>query len=209
MKSSVPSLIRILWTGAIAVAAAVATRATSVVPPSFEELVNESDYVVRATVKTVTSEWRIQGGSRHIFSKVELDVREVIKGTPPTPLVLEMLGGKVGQDAMAIAGAPKFEPGQEDILFIQGNGRNIFPLFAIMHGRYPILHEAGTGREYVARSNRVPLHDPAEVALPIAGAAAAQLQVKAAGKTAALSPEEFSLQIKAAINPSYKRALQN
>src|ERR1019366_6473746 len=97
---------------------------TSVVPPDFSQLVNESDYIVRAVVKSVTSEWRENQGGRHIFTFVELDVREVIAGTPPQPLILEMLGGKVGNEELAVAGAPKFKVGDEDILFIQGNGQN-------------------------------------------------------------------------------------
>ena len=188
--------------------AALLARATTVVPPDFAQLVNESDYIVRAVVKSVTSEWRQNGTQRSIFTKIQLEVREVITGTPPQPLVLEMLGGKVGQEEMAIAGAPKFAVGQEDILFVQGNGRNIYPLFAIMHGRYPILKDAA-GQEYVARSNHLPLHDPAEVALPMAGGAAAKLQGQVAGTAAALTPAQFTQQIRAAVNPSYVRARQN
>ena len=188
--------------------AALAARATTVVPPDFNQLVNEADYIVRATVKSVTSEWRQNGAQRHIFTHVELEVREVITGTPPQPLVLEMLGGKVGNEEMAIAGAPKFAVGQEDILFVQGNGRNIYPLFAIMHGRYPILKDAA-GQEYVARSNHLPLHDAAEVALPMTGGAAAKLQGIAGASAPALTPAQFVQQIKAAVNPSYVRARQN
>jgi hypothetical protein len=193
----------------VCLVAGVSLRATSVVPPDFTQLVNESDYIVRAVVKSVASEWRVDQGQRHIFTLVELDVREVIAGTPPQPLVLEMLGGKVGKDEMVIAGAPKFEVGQEDILFVQGNGRNIFPLFAMMHGRYPVLKESGTGREYVARSNRVPLQDTAEVGLPMAEGGAASLQLRMKNAAQALTPAQFVQRIKATVNPSYTRALQN
>lgn len=190
-------------------ALAASLRATTVIPPDFPKLVNESDYIVRAVVKSVTSEWRVNKGQRTIFTFVELDVREVITGTPPQPLVLEMLGGKVGQEEMRIAGAPKFAVGDEDILFVQGNGRNIFPLFAIMHGRYPIMKDTGSGQEYVARSNHLPLHDTAEVALPMTGGAAAKLQGMAATSSPALTPAQFVQQIKAAVNSSYVRARQN
>src|SRR5690349_11410776 len=94
----------------------VIARATTVVPPDFTELVNESEYIVRAVVKSVKSEWREKDGHRHIFTKVEVEVLEVINGTPPQPLVLDMLGGRVGEDEMVIEGMPKFAVGQEDIL---------------------------------------------------------------------------------------------
>lgn len=203
------SWLRFSTAFAVLFLAFVLVRATSVIPPDFAQLVNESDYIVRAVVKSVTSEWRGSEGHRHILTLVELDVREVIKGTPPQPLVLEMLGGRVGQDAMTIAGAPKFKVGDEDILFVEGNGRNAIPLFAIMHGRYPIMKEAGTGRQYMARGNHEPMQDTAEVALPIEGSPATQILQQKGNTASALTPAQFVERIKTAVDPSYHRAQQN
>src|SRR5882757_889291 len=157
---------RKLWLLVCLLGTLVTARATTVNPPEFADLVNESDFIVRAVVKSVTSEYA-QPNSKKIITKVTLDVREVIAGTPTQPLVLVMLGGRVGDNEMTIEGAPKFQVGDEDILFVQGNGQQIYPLVAIMHGRYPIQRESGTGREFVTRSNKVPLQDPLEVALPM------------------------------------------
>jgi hypothetical protein len=187
----------------------LSARATTVIPPEFPELVNQADYVVRAVVKSVTSEWRETGGQRSIFTLVELDVKEVIAGSPPQPLVLQLLGGRVGEEELRIAGAPKFKIGDEDILFVQGNGRNAFPLVAIMHGRYPVLKETGTGRQYVARSNHTPLQDTAEVALPIVEGQAAPVQQRRSSPASALTPAEFVQRIKAAVDPSSRRVQQN
>lgn len=193
---------------ALLLSGAVSSFATTVVPPDFPQLVNESDYIVRAVVKSVTSEWREKQGHRHIFTLVELDVREVIEGNPPQPLILEMLGGKVGDTEMTVAGAPKFQVGDEDILFIQGNGLNISPLVAIMHGRYPIMKEKGSGREYLARSNKVPLQDTAEITLPVTEGVAAALQLKMKDPARALTPEQFIQRIRAAVDPSSRRLRQ-
>lgn len=189
----------------IMVLAALPVRATTVVPPKFDELVNESDYIVRAVVKSVVSEWREKQGQRHIFTFVELEVLEVIHGKPPQPLVLEMLGGQVGDEAMVVQGIPKFEVGQEDILFVRGNGRQFYPLTAAMHGRYPVVRERG-GRAHVARSNHVALHATAEVALPMTegNEAAVQPQINAA--TTAMAPDDFTRQIRAAVNVNYHRS---
>ena len=181
-------------------------RATTVVPPEFSQLVNESDYIVRAVVKSVASEWREDQGHRHIFTFVELDVREVLAGSPPQPLILQMLGGRVGDEELTVSGAPKFAVGDEDVLFIQGNGKNISPLFAIMHGRYPVMKEKGTGREFVARSNRVPLQDTAEVAMPMAEGAAAEIQLRMKNTAQGMTPVQFSQRIKAAVDPTYRRS---
>jgi hypothetical protein len=171
-----------------------AARATTVVPPSFEQLVSQADYIVRAKVKSVTAEWRSEGANRHIITKVELDVEEVISGTPPQPLVLEMLGGKIGDQEMRVEGAPKFNVGDEDVLFVHGNGKQYTPLVALMHGRYPILHDATTGRAYMAREGRTPLYSEQEVSLPLESAT--QLKAERASTTP-LSPEEFISRIKA------------
>ena len=187
------------------VLSALSARATTVVPPKFEELVNESDYIVRAVVKSVASEWREKQGQRHIFTFVELDVLEVIHGTPPQPLVLEMLGGQVGNEALVVQGIPTFEVGQEDILFVRGNGRQFYPLTAAMHGCYPVVREKG-GHAHVARSNHAALHATAEVTLPMTeGGIEAAVQQPMSADTQALSPDDFTRQIRAAVNANYHR----
>lgn len=165
-----------------------------VVPPKFDELVSKSDYIVRAVVVSVTSEFRVNGPHRHIITKVALDVREVISGAPPQPLVLIMVGGKVGDEELVIDGAPRFNVGDEDILFIHGNGRQLNPLVALMHGRYPIKREAGTGREYVTRNNGAPLTSEQDVAQPMAGRMVSAQSAQVAPP--ALSPTEFANRIR-------------
>jgi hypothetical protein len=75
-----------------------------------------------------------------------------------------------------------------------------------MHGRYPVMKEKVTGREYVTRSNRVPLSDPAEVALPMAEGAAAKLQLRLKNPAEALTPGQFIERVKAAVDPAYRRS---
>ena len=184
-----------------------ATRATTVIPPDFAQLVNESDFVVRTVVKSVTASFQptLSGGQK-IITRVELEVREVIMGTPSQPLVLEMLGGRVGNRVMRVEGAPELKVGDEDILFVRDNGKSFYTLVAMMHGRYPIVKEAGTGREYIARSNRMPLRAASEVALPMTDSGAAKTRLPMASPVEALSPGDFARQIRAAVNPGYQRA---
>jgi hypothetical protein len=186
----------------------ISGRATTVIPPDFNKLVSQADYIVRAVVKSVTSELKTDGGHKRIVTKVELDVREVISGTPPQALVLEMLGGKVGDEEMRVDGAPKFTAGDEDILFIHGNGKQFNPLVAMMYGRYPILQEAGSGREYVARSNGVPLHSEQEVDKPMVAAAVSQRAAQDS-PAPALSPADFVSRIKAAATQNSRPGLAN
>lgn len=144
--------------------------ATTVEPPSVDRLVGQSDYVVRAVVKTATAEWKEKDGKPYISTRLEMEVREVIKGTPPSPLVLDMLGGKIGDVEFEVSGMPVFHVGDENILFVRGNQRTVFPLVAMMHGVYPILKDARTGQDYVLRCNGTPLYATADVSLPMSRA---------------------------------------
>ena len=184
-------------------------RATTVVAPEFSELVNKSDYIIRAVVKSVRAEMETGANGRKIHTFVELEVREVIAGTPPTPLVLRLLGGTVGKEEMVLQGAPKFQVGDEDILFVRGNNRMAYPLVGIMHGRYPIRQDAATNRRYVARSNGVPMQSTAEVARPMTGSTAVPGAGAPALAARALTPEQFVQQIKSAVKSPGPSEFQN
>lgn len=182
---------------------AASSRATTVVPPQFDELVNESDYIVRALIKSVKAEWRENKGQRFILTLVEVDIQEVISGTPPMHLVLEILGGHVGNEMMVVDSVPEFKVGQEDILFIRGNGRQFCPLTALTHGRYPVIRE--NGRALINRSNHVPLHETAEVSLPMEEAVTTERETTQS-KVPAMELESFVQQIRSAKNVNYRRS---
>ena len=122
--------------------------ATTVEAPEFKDLLGLADYVVRGVVVSVSSEWRqTKEGRSYIASQIEIEVSDVIRGTPPQKVVLELVGGRVGDDELTIEGAPKFQIGEEDIFFVRGNGQQFYPLVGIMHGVYPILHNFKSGRD--------------------------------------------------------------
>ncbi|HEX2860223.1 MAG TPA: hypothetical protein VHN79_01230 [Lacunisphaera sp.] len=163
-------------------------HATTVIAPSFDGLVDSSDYIVRATVKSITSEWRDnpdKPGTRYIGSKITLEVHEVIKGNPPSPLVLDLVGGRVGDETLTVDGAPEFITGQENILFVKGNGRRVVPLVGMMHGRYMIRRDKRTGLDEVVRNNGQPLYSEQDVSLPPAAVSSASAAPKARALTAA------------------------
>ncbi|HVU16339.1 MAG TPA: hypothetical protein VHD32_05420 [Candidatus Didemnitutus sp.] len=204
LASSLASLIRIAAVIGLA-AAALTSRATSVIPPTFPDLVKQSDYVIRGVVKSVSAEMVNDATGRHIVTSVEIDVRQVIAGTPPAHVVLTMLGGTVGALTQTVHGAPKFSVGDDDILFVAGNGKNFSPLVALMHGRYPILSDS-TGRQFVARNNGVPLYSENDVSLPIGTPS----PVKAEQANAQpLSPAAFIGKIQSAYNQSHRPTLEN
>jgi hypothetical protein len=206
LRFRVPAARGILGAAVFLAAAALRLPATTVVPPEFEQLVNESDYVIRATVKAVTAEVQTTAaGGRKIVTRVELGVNEVLAGAPPEKVVLRMLGGKVGDEEMVVEGAPRFTVGEEDVLFVRGNGQAVCPLTAMMHGRYRVERDAATGRAYLARENRVPLTDVSEVSQAMAEGSAAEMQRRMKSAALALSPAEFAQRVRAAVKPGWTK----
>jgi hypothetical protein len=185
----------------------LAARATTVIAPSFDRLVDSSDYIVRATVKSVVSEWRDnpdKPGQRYIGSRVELEVLETVKGTPPSPLVLDLVGGKVGDKELAIDGMPKFVVGEENILFVKGNGRQIVPLVGMMHGKFSVRRDKRTGRDEVIRHTGDPLYSEKDLAQSDAASAGPTRDAKAAPLTAA----DFTTRIRQAAKSTDRERLK-
>ena len=144
-------------------------RATSVVPPSFPELVGESDAIYRGRVTSVQARRveRADGQGMVIKTFVTFAVERVLKGTEQSEVTLEFLGGTVGDETMTVTGMPTFKPGDREVVFVQKNGVQFCPLVGLMHGRYRVLRDESTDREHIARDNGMPLTDTAEVELPI------------------------------------------
>lgn len=173
--------------------------ATTVVPPSFTQLVGASGYVVRAVVTNMNAEWQHDGGNLHIITRVTFEVREVIAGTPPEPLVLTMLGGKIGDTELLVDGAPRFKVGDEDILFVRGPEFKLLPFVAMQYGQYLVQRDAKTRAAFVTRSNGRPLFSADEVAQPLGVAQAAM----AAGAKP-LTPEAFAASIRRAFQTTHQ-----
>jgi hypothetical protein len=146
----------------IALAALHCTMATTVIPPTFNELVDEADAIFQGSVTSVKSEWVGEGAQRHIMTYVTFKVDQTIKGDVGSEYTLRMLGGTVDGETMAVSDAPKFEVGNKDILFVQNNGTQFIPLVGIMHGRFHVRTDQ-TGREVVAKNNGETLKSLAHV----------------------------------------------
>ncbi len=137
--------------------AATSARATTVIPPTFDELVGQAEVIMDATVTEVKSEWTGEGAQRHIVTYVTVKVEEALKGQPGASYTLRMLGGTVGEDRMEVSDAPKFAVGDRDILFVEHNGQQFIPLVGIMHGRFHVEQDKASGARMVKADNGDPV----------------------------------------------------
>jgi hypothetical protein len=149
---------RYLLTCAEILAIGCSALATTVIPPSFDELVSRAEVIFQGTVTDVRSQWVGEGGQRHINSYVTFKVEDAIKGKPGAQITLQMLGGTVGSETMEVSDAPKFKVGDRDILFVENNGTQFVPLVGIMHGRFRVEKDEA-GRDAAFTNEGSPLSD--------------------------------------------------
>ncbi|MCX6955866.1 MAG: hypothetical protein NTV51_27295 [Verrucomicrobia bacterium] len=167
-------------------------RAMSVVPPTFAELVAEATAVVRGEVTGVRTEEFDSPQGRGIRTLVTFRVERTLKGASADTLTLTFLGGTVGKRSLRIAGMPSFTAGQREIVFVARNGEVLCPLIGAGHGRYHVVTEPATQREYVTRDNLVPLSSTDQISLPLESTAVAARVTSAAD---ALTLSAFEAQI--------------
>ena len=168
---------------------AIHSRATTVIPPTFDELVTEAELIFQGSVTDVRSEWTGEGAERRIVSYITFQVEEALKGAPGESYTIRMLGGTVDGETLRVSDAPTFKVGDRDILFVEHNGTQFIPLVGIMHGRFHV-HQEQDGKESVARDNGAPLTDLAKLGK--------DEQPASSGK--ALSTAEFKSAIRAKLS---------
>jgi hypothetical protein len=138
--------------------AADSIRATTVIPPTFDQLVSEAELIFEGTVTDARSQWSGDGTERHIVTYVTFNIEDAIKGAPGKNYTIRILGGTVDGETMEVTDTPRFKTGDRDILFVEHNGSQFVPLVGIMHGRFHVQTDA-RGREIVAKDNGALLAD--------------------------------------------------
>ena len=146
-----------------ALMAASALHGTTVIPPTFDELVNRAQVIFQGVVTDVRSQWVGEGAQRSIVSYVTFKVEAAMKGNPGNTYTMRMLGGTVGDQTMEVTDSPKFKVGNRDILFVENNGSQFVPLVGIMHGRFRVEREQASGREVVMTNEGEPLSNVSQL----------------------------------------------
>jgi len=150
-------LARALAAATMLAAAVAVPQATTVVPPTFDDMVARSQVVFVGQTIGVRSEWASTRSGPAIVTLVTFKVIRTLKGELGGQTVLEFLGGTVGEHRLEVLGVPKFRVGDEDVLFVDERGRPVSPVVGFMHGRFRVLEEPATGRRSVARYDFEPL----------------------------------------------------
>jgi len=132
--------------------------ATTVIPPSFDQLMTRAQVIFEGEVTGLRSQWIGEGSQHRIVTYVTFKVDDALKGDPGTTYSMRMLGGTVDDRTMEVSDAPKFKVGDHDVLFIENNGSQFIPLVGLQHGRFRVEKDS-SGRQTLLTGNGLPLAD--------------------------------------------------
>ena len=143
---------------------AAGVGATTVIPPTFDELVSRAKLIFSGEVMNLQSAWEPRpNGGRAIVTFITFRVDDVWKGSVGAVTQLKFLGGTVDGMTIEVSDMPEFRLGQRDVLFVGDTVRVVSPLVGFMHGRVRIDRELATGVDRVRTFDGRSLGSPADI----------------------------------------------
>jgi hypothetical protein len=121
--------------------------ATTVIPLSFEQLVNESVSVVYGRVTGVRSQW--SDDRRFIESIVSIEILKGMKGGAQQTVSFTVPGGQVGRYVNVIPGAPVFTTGDLAVFFLTSRGPRLPVTTGLTQGVYRVQRDTRSGEMLV------------------------------------------------------------
>lgn len=172
--------------------------ATTIRPPSFEQLVDGSGRIVRATVLSVRPYEDTFEGKRIVRTEIVLNVLDAIRGEQAIgELTIRHLGGSLPGLRMEVGAMPDFEVGKELVLFLHGEGRFVCPTVGWGHGQYHVDRSGSDGVARIRRSNGRMLTSLSQVEEPIhAEAGESHAFSTSPGATTGMSLFDFTMSVR-------------
>jgi hypothetical protein len=138
MRGSRNRWATILYLGLLALVSlsGAAADATIVVRLPGEVMVARADVIVLGQVEATQARWEGQ----RIITSVLVRVENALKGQPGTTVMIKAPGGKVGNVAMKVLAAPKFQVGERALLFLK-NGQGNLHVLGLADGKLDVRAE--------------------------------------------------------------------
>ena len=137
----------------LAAAAVSPARALTSIPRNLDQLVARAETIFRGVATARQAAWKGEGAERHIVTRVTFRVDETLKGPAQPEQTLEFFGGELDGKGMGISDMPTFVPGDEAILFVEGNGVQFCPLVGADQGGFRVTRAKGSDIERVVGIN--------------------------------------------------------
>src|SRR3984957_11213306 len=135
-----------------------AVRATTLVRLSLDQLASGSDAVARVNFSSAVTRW--ENGT--IWTITTVKVTETLKGNLPGEISVRLPGGRVGHLTATVEGTPRFNPGDDAIVFLKISQAGGFTVAGWVEGTFRILRDPRTGNQTVTQdSSAFAVFDPA------------------------------------------------
>lgn len=125
------------------------TMATTLVRLSLEQMSQASTAIVRGRATRQDTYWNPQ--HTQVVTDTTIAVESVVKGQPPLTLVVEQLGGTIGNFHEYVAGTVRFRPETSYLLFLEpaGDDPARYLVVGVSQGAYRIYQDEATHEERV------------------------------------------------------------
>lgn len=136
-----------VWIFAIGILAAPA-GATTLARMSLRSLTQASKAIVRARCLGSSSEWE----AGEIWTVTRFQALETFKGAPPAQFTVRLIGGEVNGIESIVSEVPRFQPGEEVVLFLQPSHAGSYSVTAWSEGTFRV-RRGRAGRAFVTQES--------------------------------------------------------
>jgi hypothetical protein len=133
----------------IALSIPASVSGTTLVRLSLDQLAAGSDAVARVRCANAESQW--ENGS--IWTLTTFDVVETMKGSLPARVTIRVPGGRFGHLTAAVDGTPKFNPGDDAVVFLERSAAGGFLVAGWVEGTFRVSADTRTRRETVTQDS--------------------------------------------------------
>lgn len=115
-----------------------------------EQLVAGSTDIVSGTVKSANPRW--SGGTAYVYTDIVIEIEDKAKGTlnKQSNLTISQIGGRVGGLVSENSELPKFQAGEEVLLYLTKNDDGEFVIYNGLAGKLVVGFDAAKQTKYVA-----------------------------------------------------------
>ena len=137
----------LLILGAMSIAAAI--HATTLARLGLDQLAAAADNVARVRYASAESRW--ENGA--IWTVTTFDVVETMKGKLEPQVTVRLPGGRVGHLTAIVDGTPKFNSGDQAIVFLERSRSGGYSVAGWVEGTFRISRDPRTSRETVTQDS--------------------------------------------------------
>jgi len=139
-------VLRCIGPVALLLLAGTAAHATTLVHLGTAQLADRSELIVRGTVTGTES--RMHAEHRFPYTYISLRVDEVFKGNavfPGQTVLLQELGGSVGETRCVVDAVPSFLPGEDVLVFLETGPEGNYRTYGMVQGKFSFQRDSRTG----------------------------------------------------------------